>query len=186
MEPEPPSFTLAPCGTAAGYSRGAGPKAPPPDEDPCARDPFNLARFLAAQEETFGIALRELRRGRKESHWMWYIFPQLAGLGSSPTAAKYAISGLDEARAYLNDPVLGARLLQCCRAILSVAGRSATEILGSPDDLKLRSSLTLFSLVPGAPAEFQQALDRFYGGRPDARTLALLDMDAHRPPPLPG
>ena len=141
-----------------------------------ANDPFNLERFVSAQERVTDVALSELQRGRKASHWMWFIFQQLAGLGTSAAARQYAIRNLDEARAYLEHPVLGPRLLACCRAILSVPGKSASDLMGYPDDLKLRSSLTLFSLVGGAAPEFQQALDKFFAGYPDPRTLELLKL----------
>jgi uncharacterized protein (DUF1810 family) len=136
-----------------------------------AEDPFDLSRFVFAQESVFDTALRELQRGQKTSHWMWFIFPQLEGLGRSSMAKKYAIRGLDEARAYLRHPVLGPRLLECCRAILSVEGKSASEIMGDPDDMKLKSSMTLFSLVEGAPAEFREVLLKFYGGEQDEQTV---------------
>jgi uncharacterized protein (DUF1810 family) len=139
-------------------------------------DPFDLSRFLSAQESVFETALRELRQGRKASHWMWFIFPQLDGLGTSSMAKKYAISGLEEARAYLRHPVLGPRLLECCRAILSVEGKSASEIMGYPDDMKLRSSMTLFSLVDGSPSEFREVLSKVFEGKPDQRTRQLLSL----------
>ena len=141
-------------------------------------DIFDLTRFITAQEETYDAALSELRRGRKRSHWMWFIFPQVAGLGHSFTSMKYAIRSLDEARAYLNHPVLGPRLRECCRALLAVEGGSASEIMGYPDDLKLRSSMTLFSLVAGDSAEFQEVLARYFDGEPDARTLELLKIQS--------
>jgi uncharacterized protein (DUF1810 family) len=137
-------------------------------------DPFDLNRFVSAQEGVFEVALAELRRGQKRSHWMWFIFPQLAGLGSSSTSKKYAIESLDEARAYLAHPVLGQRLLDSCKAILSVQGRSASEIMGYPDDLKLRSSMTLFALTEGSHPEFRQVMDRYFDGQLDPRTLELL------------
>ena len=138
-------------------------------------DPHNLQRFVDAQRDTFETALAELRAGRKQSHWMWFIFPQLAGLGSSPTARYYAIASLDEARAYLEHPIIGPRLRGCVEAILPWAGRrSPEEILGPTDALKLHSSLTLFDQVePHAP--FADALARFYAGERDERTLALLN-----------
>lgn len=138
-------------------------------------DSFNLQRFLDAQQGTFDTALAELRAGSKQGHWMWFIFPQIAGLGTSPTAAFYAIRSLDEARAYLADPVLGDRLRQCVSALLALGGgRSAEQILGAVDTLKLRSSLTLFDLVePGGC--FARALAAFFAGEPDERTLALLN-----------
>lgn len=139
-------------------------------------DPFNLARFVASQEEVFEVALAELRRGRKRSHWMWFIFPQVEGLGSSATSRKYAIRSLEEARAYLSHPVLGSRLLDCCRAILSVQGKSASDIMGYPDDLKLRSSMSLFMLAEDSHQEFRQVIDRYFQGQPDERTLELLNL----------
>jgi uncharacterized protein (DUF1810 family) len=137
-------------------------------------DPFNLDRFVAAQEGVFEVALAELKRGQKRSHWMWFIFPQVEGLGNSLTSKKYAIKGLDEARAYLNHPVLGPRLLECCRAILSVQGRSASQIMGYPDDLKLRSCMTLFMVADDSHPELRQVIDRYFQGEPDRRTLELL------------
>ncbi len=128
---------------------------------------------MTAQRGVHAIAVAELRAGRKRTHWMWFVFPQIAGLGSSPTARQYAISSLDEARAYLAHPVLGPRLREAAEAVLGVEGRTASAILGSPDDLKLRSSMTLFARVEGAPPVFQQVLDRYYDG-PDPRTLDLI------------
>jgi uncharacterized protein (DUF1810 family) len=137
-------------------------------------DPFDLNRFLAAQEGVFEVALAELRRGHKRSHWMWFIFPQLAGLGYSSASRKYAIKSLTEARAYLRHPILGQRLLDCCQAILSVQERSASEIMGYPDDLKLRSSMTLFVRAGDSHPEFRQVVDRYFDGELDPRTLELL------------
>jgi uncharacterized protein (DUF1810 family) len=139
-----------------------------------ANDPHNLARFLTAQEVSYAHALAELRAGRKRTHWMWFVFPQLDGLGSSPTANQYAIRSLDEARAYLAHPVLGPRLRECAEAVLGVEGRTAHEILGSPDDLKLRSSATLFARVSPPGSAFERLLAKYFGGEPDARTLQLL------------
>jgi len=137
-------------------------------------DPFNLQRFEEAQARNWADALAELRAGRKTSHWMWYVFPQIAGLGSSPMARAYAIASLDEARAYLDHPVLGPRLRQGVEALLGHPGRTAHEILGSPDDLKLRSSLTLFAAAaPGEPL-FRRALEQFYAGAPDPQTTARI------------
>ena len=138
-------------------------------------DPFDLARFVRAQEGEYGRALAELRGGRKRSHWMWYIFPQLAGLGSSETSRRYAIRSIDEARAYLEDPVLGPRLRECGEAVLGVEGRSAREILGSPDDLKLRSCATLFARASPPGSVFERLLARYFGGEPDPATLRLLE-----------
>ena len=139
-------------------------------------DPFSLSRFVDAQEPIFVRALEEIRRGRKESHWMWFIFPQIAGLGQSPTARYFAIHGIDEARAYLAHPALGPRLIECCEAILQVTGKSAHGILGSPDDMKLRSSMTLFARVPDAPLAFSQVLAKYYEGQHDQKTLELLNL----------
>ena len=138
-------------------------------------DPHDLARFVAAQASTFDAALAELRAGAKRTHWMWFVFPQLHGLGRSAAALHYGLHGRADAAAYARHPLLGPRLRQCCEALLAVPpGRSAHEILGPPDDLKLRSSMTLFATaVPGEPL-FGRVLQRFYGGEPDPRTLALL------------
>lgn len=138
-------------------------------------DPFNLQRFVDAQDGVFETALRELEAGSKQSHWMWFIFPQLAGLGRSPTAQYYAIASLSEARAYLDDPLLGPRLRACTEALLPWAGRrSAERILGSIDAVKLESCLTLFDWVE--PDElFARGLAAFFAGERDQRTLALLN-----------
>jgi uncharacterized protein (DUF1810 family) len=133
----------------------------------------DLERFVTAQQGVHETAVAELRAGRKRTHWMWFVFPQIAGLGSSPTAQQYAISSLDEARAYLAHPVLGPRLREAAEAVLGVEGRTASAIFGYPDDLKLRSSMTLFARAAGEPSVFQQVLDRYYDG-PDPRTLDLL------------
>ena len=141
-------------------------------------DPFNLARFTDAQERVYGTAMLELRSGRKQSHWMWFIFPQVAGLGYSSMAQRYAIGGLDEAWAYLNHPVLGARLRECAEAVICVEGRSASEIFGPPDDLKLRSSITLFAHVSGPDSVFARVLAKYFGGVQDAETLRRLGQSA--------
>lgn len=135
-----------------------------------------LERFVTAQDAggTYDAALRELRAGDKRSHWMWFVFPQVAGLGMSATAQRYAVSGLPEARAYLQHPVLGPRLRECCEALLSVPGRSAADILGGIDGVKLRSSMTLFLRADPDEQVFAQVLDRFYDGAPDPRTDELL------------
>jgi uncharacterized protein (DUF1810 family) len=133
----------------------------------------DLERFVTAQDGVWDTALAELRAGRKRTHWMWFIFPQIAGLGASPTAQRYALRGLDEARAYLAHPVLGPRLREASRAVLGVEGRSADRIFGHPDDLKLRSSMTLFARAADDPAVFEAVLERYYDG-PDPRTEALL------------
>ena len=134
---------------------------------------FDLQRFLDAQAPVYSRVLEELRRGRKQSHWIWFIFPQLAGLGHSAMARRFAISSRDEAVAYLGHGVLGSRLKECTALVNAVEGRTILEILGSPDDLKFHSSMTLFNAVSSDP-EFAAALEKFYGGKPDRRTLDLL------------
>ena len=137
-------------------------------------DPFHLQRFVDAQARNYNQALEELRAGRKASHWMWYVFPQIVGLGSSAMAQAYAIGSLAEAQAYLEHPTLGQRLRDCVRATLSLEGRSARQVFGSPDDMKFRSSLTLFrEAAPGDPL-FQAALDAYFAGEPDPATLERL------------
>ena len=137
-------------------------------------DPHNLARFVEAQEGVYERALSEIRAGQKHSHWMWFIFPQYDGLGFSEISKRYAIKSLAEAEAYLRHPVLGPRLLECAEAALSVEGRSANEIFGSPDDLKLRSCATLFARVSPPGSVFERVLDRYFDGEPDEKTLQLL------------
>ena len=137
-------------------------------------DPFDLIRFVRAQEGTYDQALSELKLGRKQSHWMWWIFPQLDGLGFGPITKRYSIKSEDEARAYLAHPILGPRLIECAEAIVSVEGKSARDILGSPDDLKLKSCATLFALVLPPGSVFEQILEKFYSGERDAATLRLL------------
>lgn len=137
-------------------------------------DPYDLDRFVRAQERDYEQALSEIRSGRKRSHWMWYIFPQFDGLGVSPTSKHYAIKSIAEAEAYLRHPVLGPRLSETCEAALLVAGKSALEIFGSPDDMKLRSCATLFAAVSPAGSVFERILDRHFGGEPDGRTLMTL------------
>lgn len=135
----------------------------------------DLQRFVTAQEPIFETALAELRAGRKRTHWMWFVFPQLRGLGLSPTAERYGLASLAEARAYLAHPVLGPRLAACTAAILEIEGQSAHAIFGSPDDMKLRSSLTLFGLASDSgDTLFQRGLQRYFDGKPDQRTLDLI------------
>jgi uncharacterized protein (DUF1810 family) len=129
---------------------------------------------VSAQEGVYERALAEVRSGRKRTHWMWFVFPQLDGLGSSPTARHYAIKTRAEAEAYLRHPVLGPRLVEVCEAAVGVVGRSATEVFGSPDDLKLRSCATLFGLVAPAGSVFQRVLERYFDGEPDPATLRLV------------
>lgn len=138
-------------------------------------DPFNLQRFVDAQARNYADAIAELRRGRKDSHWMWYVFPQIAGLGSSAMAQTYAIGSLDEARAYLAHPVLGPRLRACVQATLAIKGRSAHGVFGSPDDMKFRSSLTLFAEAAPDESLFRDALVKYFAGQADARTLEELN-----------
>ena len=135
---------------------------------------YDLERFLDAQAPAYAQALAELRDGCKRSHWMWFIFPQLAGLGRSPTAQFFAIGSREEAEQYLAHPVLGARLRECTEALLSLGNVAIEDVLGFPDDLKFRSSMTLFSEVAEPGSVFQQALERYYGGEPDPASLALL------------
>jgi uncharacterized protein (DUF1810 family) len=141
---------------------------------PAEPDPFHLDRFVRAQEPDYDRALKEIAGGRKRSHWMWYIFPQVAGLGLSSTSQRYAIGSLDEARAYLGHPILGSRLLECAEATLNVKGRSAHDIFGSPDDMKLRSSATLFALVSPDDSVFHRVLEKYFEGNRDKRTLDLV------------
>lgn len=139
-----------------------------------APDPHNLQRFLDAQSFIYGRALAELKRGRKESHWMWFVFPQVAGLGMSERSVRYGIRSLDEAAAYAAHPLLGARLRDCTATMLAVEARTAYEILGSPDDMKFQSSMTLFEkAVPSEPL-FAAALEKYFAGTPDQQTLQLL------------
>jgi uncharacterized protein (DUF1810 family) len=143
--------------------------------------PHDLARFVAAQGPVYAQALAELRAGRKRTHWMWFVFPQYAGLGQSPIAREYAIQSVAEAEAYLRHPVLGPRLVECAEALLAVGGRSALEILGSPDDLKLRSCATLFARVSPAGSVFARLLERYYGGQEDPETLRLAGLGSGGP-----
>ena len=142
----------------------------------------DLSRFLAAQEPQYAQVLDELTRGRKVHHWMWYIFPQLSGLGHSETSRFYAISTLDEAKAYLRHPVLGARLRECTDLVVSVSGRSLVDIFGSVDALKFRSSMTLFTLATTDNALFRAALDKYCGGHPDPLTIELLSAPGRSSP----
>lgn len=139
-------------------------------------DPYNLSRFVHAQEDDYAQALAELRSGKKRTHWMWYIFPQLDGLALSSTAKHYAIKSVEEAKAYLAHPLLGPRLLACAEAVIYIEGRTATEIFGSPDDLKLRSCATLFAYVSPPGSVFDHLLKKYYRGGRDEKTLQLLDI----------
>jgi uncharacterized protein (DUF1810 family) len=137
-------------------------------------DPYDLTRFVRAQEHDYAHALSEIRSGRKRTHWMWYIFPQIDGLAFSSTAKHYAIKSIAEAKAYLDHPILGPRLLECAEAVVRVEGRSATEIFGTPDDLKLRSCATLFACVSPRDSVFDRLLAKYYRGERDGKTLQLL------------
>jgi uncharacterized protein (DUF1810 family) len=139
-----------------------------------ASDPFNLQRFLDAQAPVFSHVLAELREGRKRTHWMWFIFPQIAGLGSSDMARHFAISGRAEALAYLAHPTLGPRLRECTELVNQIPNRAIADIFGYPDDLKFRSSITLFAAVAPGEAAFRAALDQYFAGQPDPATLARL------------
>lgn len=141
-------------------------------------DPFNLQRFLAAQAASYDRALSELRAGRKTSHWMWYVFPQLRGLGFSETSLFYGVSGLDEAAAFLAHPILGPRLRACVEAVLATEGRTAEAIFGHVDGKKFKSSMTLFARVAPDAGIFARALEKFFSGETDARTIGMLEKEA--------
>ena len=137
-------------------------------------DPYNLNRFITAQEGIFENILAELSKGQKRTHWMWFIFPQIEGLGYSETSRYYSIKSPDEAREYLNHPVLGARLLKCCEILLGTKGKTASEIFGPPDDLKFKSSMTLFACVAEPDSVFARVLEKYFDGKHDKRTEVLL------------
>ena len=135
----------------------------------------NLQRFINAQEKAYSIALSEIRNGKKQSHWMWYIFPQIKGLGFSETSKFYAIKDLNEAEEFLNHPELGSRFIQICNELLFLESNDATKIFGKPDDAKLRSSMTLFSALPNTHPVFKKVLDKFFDGKKDPNTLKLIE-----------
>ena len=139
-------------------------------------DPYDLNRFILAQEHAYREAIAEIRAGRKRTHWMWYVFPQIDGLAFSSTSKRFAIRDAEEARRYLAHPVLGPRLLECAEAVIGIGGRSATEIFGSPDDLKLCSSMTLFASVLPPGSVFDRVLAKYFSGERDGRTLQLLGL----------
>lgn len=145
------------------------------------RDDMNPSLFLAAQDPVYASVLAELRAGRKRSHWMWFIFPQIAGLGSSATAARYALASADDARLYERHDVLGTRLRECTSLVLATGASAAGSIFGYPDDLKFRSSMTLFALAAPQTPLFRQAISQFFGGEPDALTVGLLAGQARSP-----
>ena len=140
-------------------------------------DRFELSRFVEAQSSSYEVALKELKAGQKRSHWMWFIFPQVAGLGSSSMARRYAIGSRAEAVAYLEHPLLGERLQRCVAALLEVEGRSAEQIMGSPDWMKLQSSMTLFAEISPTGSGFEQLLKKYYRGEKDPKTLSFLSQD---------
>jgi len=144
-------------------------------------DPYDLQRFLDAQAPAIAQVLAELRGGKKRGHWMWFVFPQIAGLGRSEMARKFAIASLDEARAYLAHDILGARLRECAALIIAVEGRTVEEIFGSPDDLKFRSSMTLFARAVPQEAVFKAALQKIFGGQEDRATLEMVCQSPTRP-----
>lgn len=135
---------------------------------------IDLSRFIQAHKTSFQSALNEIKNARKETHWMWYIFPQIHGLGMSETSQYYAITGIEEAKAFLNDSYLGGNLQEICLALLSLESSNAAVIFGYPDDIKLKSSMTLFAAVSGEGSVFHQVLDKFFGGNQDQRTLAII------------
>jgi uncharacterized protein (DUF1810 family) len=137
-------------------------------------DPFGLSRFMSAQKGVYETVLAELSSGRKRTHWMWFIFPQIDGLGYSTTSKYYAIKSIEEARQYLNHPVLGTRLTECAEAVLAIGGRSVSEIFGDPDDMKVKSSMTLFAQAAGPHSVFARVLDQYFHGDQDLRTLHLV------------
>lgn len=144
-----------------------------PKDVQLSKDPYDLDRFVRAQAADYDRALSELRDGKKRSHWMWYVFPQIEGLGHSPMSHRYSIKSAAEARAYLDHPVLGPRLRECAAVVHNIVGRSALEIFGSPDDLKLRSCATLFARVSD-DGVFEQVLQKYFNGQHDKETLGLL------------
>jgi uncharacterized protein (DUF1810 family) len=137
-------------------------------------DPFDLNRFVQAQAPIYADALAELVAGCKRSHWMWFVLPQIDGLGFSATTKLYSIKSLAEARAYLAHPILGARLVECTRTVLAINGKTALDIFGKPDDMKLRSSMTLFAAISPAASVFSDVLDKYYNGKRDPRTVELI------------
>lgn len=138
-------------------------------------DPFDLNRFVKGQAKSYANILEELRGGEKRTHWMWYIFPQIDGLGNTANSKYYAIKSIEEAQQYLSHPVLGARLLECAEAVLAIEGWSISEIMGHPDNLKLKSSMTLFGYIAGTNSVFVRVLDKYFHGQRDTRTLHLLE-----------
>jgi uncharacterized protein (DUF1810 family) len=145
-----------------------------PTDSPATDDPYSLSRFVQAQEKDYARALAEIKNGQKRTHWMWYIFPQVDGLGQSTTARFYSIKSIDEARAYLQHPILGSRLIECAQAVIGVHGLSAAQIFGTPDDMKLLSSATLFACISPPGSVFESLIEKYYASRRDESTLRLL------------
>ena len=143
-------------------------------------DFYDLGRFLDAQRDTYDLALSELIAGAKRSHWIWFIFPQVEGLGFSSMSQRYAIHSMPEAKAYLDHPLLGVRLRECVGALLDVQGRSALQIMGSPDDLKLRSSMTLFSEIAESCSPFEKLLAKYFSGKNDPKTVEFIRRNGER------
>lgn len=172
MPPSRPSCNYRTSARGSERALHSRPDEPMPSNDE--KDPYNLHRFVEAQNPVYEQACSELRRGQKSGHWMWFIFPQIAGLGSSSTARFYAISSLTEAQAYLHHSILGPRLEECCGIVNGVEGHSADEIFGYPDTLKFRSSLTLFARAAGENSVFHKTLDKYFHGEFDPLTLERL------------
>ncbi len=138
------------------------------------KDPYDLNRFISAQDKIYETVIKELINGKKHTHWMWYIFPQIDGLGKSATSKYYAIKSIEETRQYLNHPVLGKRLLECAEIVIYLEGKSISEIFGFPDDLKLKSSMTLFAYIANPGSIFARIIDKYFEGEKDVKTLDLL------------
>ena len=138
------------------------------------KDPHNLNRFISAQDKVYETVIKELKNGKKQTHWMWYIFPQIDGLGTSATSRHYAIKSIEEAQQYLNHPVLGKRLLECAEIVIALEGKSISEIFGFPDDLKLKSSMTLFAHIAKPGSIFARIIDKYFEGEKDVKTLDIL------------
>ena len=139
------------------------------------QDPYDLERFIKAQDHSYETALNEIKNGRKQSHWMWYIFPQFKGLGQSATSRQYAIKSKEEAQAFFDHEILGSRLVEITNTLLQLKGLTANAIFGNPDDLKLKSCMTLFAAIQDKNTCFQEVLNKYYAGKPDDKTLKLLD-----------
>jgi uncharacterized protein (DUF1810 family) len=177
VNPQPSKYNGKLSATRIGANAGHHPLNLEPNYqmNPLVNDPYNLNRFVAAQEHAYENVCRELERGRKTSHWIWFVFPQLKGLGHSRNSEFYGIASLEEARAYVQHPVLGARLIHCTELVNSVAGRTIEQVLGAIDTLKFRSGMTLFARAAPEIAVFEEALNKHFAGNGDELTLSLLD-----------